>query len=698
MGVTYHSPGLVLTGFLLFTVALIVARVLRGKKNIKEIRGVRVANTARLRNLPLYKQMQRQAKLLRAAMMIGLVIAIVASLFLAARPYRRTTIKEEVQRRDIFVCLDLSASSYKVDQELVGELEDLVNGLQGDRFGVSLFNTSSSLYIPMTDDYKFALQRLGELRKYLDAEEEFTENYVSKYTYATDIPEEERERYDELNDILTSFDQGTTTGYERKGTSAVGEGLASCLFSFPELRKERRTRVILFATDNGEELLEDSLVSLYEAAQMCAADQVTVFGLFPGRDLDLLSNPENNPETTQVNDDGTYSSEHAMSGEDNIYVEDYEDRLEDMQFSVEETGGKCYVVSKDLKVKEILADIAKQEALKTGNAIASQDVDEPAFLFKILAVGFALFALVQIVIFAGHIKGGRKPSSVDGLLRPALVLVALLLVVAIGIRPMVLDKNAEITTGNLDVCFVVDTTISMWAEDYNGNPRMDTVKSDVAKIMEQLPESNFALIQFDNGSQVLSPYTQDANAILNAVKLLQKPGYQSATGSSLNKAYEDLASLLETSANKRGRKAVVFVLSDGEITDGSTLQSYKALNSSVDAGAVLGYGTKKGGRMKYDKKNYIKLTGTGKDARSKIDEENLKSIAKDMDIPYIHRTGKSGTQLQAQLDSIRLMSRTAALQEGEKAGYNETYYLFAGALCVLLMAWFVTVVYRGGVS
>jgi hypothetical protein len=49
--------------------------------------------------------------------------------------------------------MDVSYSLYELNAELVDSLEDVVAGLDGDRFGVCIYNTSTVLYVPMTDDY-----------------------------------------------------------------------------------------------------------------------------------------------------------------------------------------------------------------------------------------------------------------------------------------------------------------------------------------------------------------------------------------------------------------------------------------------------------------------------------------------------------------------------------------------------------------
>ena len=66
--------------------------------------------------------------------------------------------------------------------------------------------------------------------------------------------------------------------------------------------------------------------------------------------------------------------------------------------------------------------------------------------------------------------------------------------ILVNLRIMEKKYNATIEMKNLDVLFVVDTTISMWAEDYNGkNPRMEGVQADAEYIIDELSGSNFGL-------------------------------------------------------------------------------------------------------------------------------------------------------------------------------------------------------------
>ena len=631
MSLSFHNPWALILAAIL--VAAVSFAALKLKKKPEDKVTLRAANTARLKANPLYRRRLIEARIFRILSIAGIILAIVASAFLTARPYKRDTVKDPLSRRDISLCIDLSSSNYVGVQNLVQAFRETVTGLDGDRIGISLFNTSSIQYVPMTDDYDFVLRRLDALEEYLAAQEEFMTQYAQKYDSVYDIPDSERARYEELNKILASFDDGVTAGYELKGTSAIGEGLASCLFSFPELTEEERTRIIIFVTDNKPELLDAPLVTLQESADMCAFDKVTVFGIDPADPQDLV---------------------------------DYAANVEEMQAAVESTGGKFYGPGTALSAQDILADIQSIENQLTQTTTATVDTDLPEIWFYVLAAGVVLIALTSIYfILRRGITRGKRSRKVA-----ALVMLLCMAggVAGVGLRPMIQSPDAEIRTNNLDVAFVVDTTISMWAEDHNG-------------------------------ADILTPFTQDIVSVRNIVDHLDMPSYATSQGSSLNTAYEALRMTAETASEKKGnRRTIVFLFSDGETTDGSTLMSFADLGKLVDNGAVLGYGTEAGGPMNYPGKGYIKNVSDGTRALSHIDEKTLRQIAGDLDIPYINETKDAGASLTTRLQSIRLMSRDAFFADDDRTGYMETYYFFSAFVGLVLLAWLFLTIYRGGVA
>ena len=659
MSVSFHNPWALILAALLTAAVCFAAFKLKKKPDNKSF--IKAANTSRIKANPLYKRRLIEAVIFRVLTAAGLILAIVAASFLIARPFKRDTVKDTVNRRDVFLCVDLSSSNYEGVQNLVQAFRDTVTGLDGDRIGISLFNTSSIQFVPMTDDYDFVLRRLDSLEGYLAAQEEFETSFAQKYDSVYDIPDSERARYEELNRILASFDEGLTAGYEMKGTSAIGEGLASCLFSFPELNEEERTRIIIFVTDNKPELLGNPLVTLTDAAGMCAFDKVTVFGIDP-------ASPD---------------SEGSISG------------TAEMQEAVESTGGKFYGPGTALSATEILADIQSLERKITKTTTATEDTDLPTVWFYVLAVGFVLIVLTTIYfVMRRGITKGKLSRKVTALIILACMAAG---VIGVGLRPMYLSPDAESRTNNLDVAFVVDTTISMWAEDHKGGTRMDGVQKDIRLIMDALPGSSFSVISFSNGAEILTPFTQDIVSVSDIVSNLDMPSFTTSRGSSLNTAFEALRITAESAAAKKGnRKTIVFLFSDGETTDGSTLMSFSELHGLVDNGAVLGYGTAAGGRMNYPGRGYIKNMSDGTIALSHIDEDALNKVAGDLGLLYINETNDMGSALSTRLQMIRLMSRDAFFAEGNRTGYLETYHYFAGFVGLLLLVWLFLTIYRGG--
>ncbi len=651
MELNFQSPGMFIIGGILCAAVCAAAFFLRRKPD--RGRALKAANTKRLKMSPLYQRRLMEVRILRFLSVLAIIIAFLAALFLTARPYRRETVRNTVTRKDIFLCIDLSASNYEGVQELVEAFSGTVSGLDGDRVGISIFNTSSIQYVPMTDDYSFVLQRLDSLSEYLAAAEEFSVNYASKYDSVYDIPEAERPRYEQLNRIMAAFDEGITAGYEIKGTSAIGEGLASCLFSFPELNTEDRTRIILFLTDNHEELLDAPLVTLSDAAEMCAVDNVAVFGIYHGSGAE--------DEAAQV-------------------------EKEEMQAAVEQTMGQFYDSGGSLTAEEILEDIRSRETALTNTATSVKNEDEPGIWIPILAAGVALLTIVTLYSIIR--RGIRRGSPARKLTAILLLAVMIAGVATVWYRPKYHSSSTDIITSNLDVALVVDTTISMWAEDHGKGTRMDGVKKDIDRIMNKLPGSSFSLIRFDNGAEILTPYTQDINLIHEILDEFHMPAYSTATGSSPNTSHEAMKAVLQSAAARQGnRRTIVFFFSDGETTDGSSLMSFADLSGMINDGAVMGYGTEKGGRMYYPGRGYITDTSRGTDARSVIDEGALRQIAEDLDIAYVNRTSGPAHAFEGKLESVRLMSRDAAVSDENAPSDKETYHYFAMLIAVLLLAW-----------
>ena len=292
-----------------------------------------------------------------------------------------------------------------------------------------------------------------------------------------------------------------------------------------------------------------------------------------------------------------------------------------------------------------------------------------------------LAAALAVILF---ITVRKKQKMVRKILRIARAAGIFALIFLINLRIQHKRYDMQVELKNIDILFVVDTTISMWAEDGIGyETRMEQAAADCEYIMEEMAGSNFGLIRFDNRSQILAPFTQDRKNVADALKTIRTPDTNYAKGSSMNVPMQDMEDLLISSSEKKDRTTVLFFLSDGEITDGSEMESYEYLEPYVDAGAVLGYGSLEGGRME-DATNwgYIQDPETGDTALSYIDEENLRLIAQDLGLEYIHP--RAPMEVDYLLSSVKAGS-TVSIGDTDAVVYDDTYYYYVIPLAALLV-------------
>ena len=274
------------------------------------------------------------------------------------------------------------------------------------------------------------------------------------------------------------------------------------------------------------------------------------------------------------------------------------------------------------------------------------------------------------------------------------------LLFAINLRPMFPGEQEKPDGAHMNVyaLFVVDDTISMLAQDYNGKEeRLAGVRADCAYIVDSLPGAKFSVISFHNSATLASPFTDNAEHIKGCVDGLYPLDGLYARGSSLNTPKDMALSTLKQAKEKGNGVVAIFFISDGEITDNSKLNSYKELAQYVDGGAVLGYGTSAGGNMYVqgpydDEPQMIEDTSDYpyKPAVSKIDEGNLKQIATDLGVEYIHTTNiKNVDTILADLRKKAEASTPVTVETDSSTinleGAKDIYFYFAIPLFMLII-------------
>lgn len=289
------------------------------------------------------------------------------------------------------------------------------------------------------------------------------------------------------------------------------------------------------------------------------------------------------------------------------------------------------------------------------------------------------------------------------------ILIAIILF-AINLRPMIPGEVVTVEQQEMNsyVLFVIDDTISMVARDCNDgkSTRLEALKEDCEHIVDSLPGAHFGVIEFHNAAITLSPYTDNGEHIISTIDAIYPIDDLFARGSSLNTPYETIFMNLQEVRKRGDIYLTVIFISDGEITDGSSLASFSPLRQYIDYGVVLGYGTEEGGEMyykgRYDEEESVisqwsSAVGDYVPALSKLDERNLKFIADDIGGKYIHITDTSQTNeiVNKILNNSEVVTTTV---NGGAAtaleGAVDIYYWFVIPLAIVLIFEAISVVRR----
>ncbi len=253
-------------------------------------------------------------------------------------------------------------------------------------------------------------------------------------------------------------------------------------------------------------------------------------------------------------------------------------------------------------------------------------------------------ALVLLTLIMVGLLSSPRAQRRGWLLR----LLMLLLLVLIALRPGWGTMPASDRPSDVEVLVFVDRTTSMSARDWDGEkPRLSGVRTDVTGLMEALPAARYTVVSFGEEVRTELPSTRDVTLVGDTLSLLPREEPFDGEGSLVDRPLDVMKAMLtELQEEEPERRRVLVLLTDGENTAAGEQRSFAPLKELVEAGAVLGYGTQGGGLMRLDEEDpdagWVPDPATGAPAMSRLDEPNLRSIAREVGVPYLHRTKPGG--------------------------------------------------------
>lgn len=321
----------------------------------------------------------------------------------------------------------------------------------------------------------------------------------------------------------------------------------------------------------------------------------------------------------------------------------------------------------------------------------------PLLPLWILLAAFGL-VLVLLALDLAHRRKNNKLTK-RWFLIPALVLSLAGVAINPGMQTTVtgekMTESGEQYVSEFDVVFVVDTTSSIAAEDWgDGKTRLDGVKADINTIVGEYPSARFAIITFDRTASLRVPMTTDSSSVISSANTLRQEATGNSRGSTIGEAADLLTSTLASNKADEERNVLVFFFSDGENTSSDEQASFEASKPFISSGAVLGYGTEEGGKMKrrdgYNEPGVDYITDvSGKPGVSQIDEDNLKKVAKELGVKYIHRTADTPLNVTANAEGSDIGDIEATTTKTD-----QFYWMFALA-SMLILATMLYIAARG---
>ena len=340
---TWHWPWAALAGILI-ALAIILPLVMRASKPHDD--GPRVFSLEDDLNTEHASSLLRQWRALNRLAASAMALAMALSICLIARPSRVSAGDEHASSRDIVLCLDVSGSTLPYDREVIDTYLELVKHFEGERIGLSIFNSTSRTVFPLTDDYDLVTRQLADASKALRGVE--SQDDIDKMSDAD---------YQKIADWL----EGTQN--RKDATSLIGDGVVSCAAMLPGFAygnadqanaQRARAASIVLATDNI--VSGTSTYTLSEALDLAKQTGITVDGLYSG------PKSSENDQTTK-----------------------------DMRSAVETHGGIFLTQSNGGSVGELVRDIQSRRDMQSQQLSKSSLADAPGWWALALALALLLW-------------------------------------------------------------------------------------------------------------------------------------------------------------------------------------------------------------------------------------------------------------------------------------------------------------------
>lgn len=298
-------------------------------------------------------------------------------------------------------------------------------------------------------------------------------------------------------------------------------------------------------------------------------------------------------------------------------------------------------------------------------------------IVSIFIIAYFIFILKNVKIA----KSLNKNYPLTTILKFLLRFSALTLLIISLLAPTFGTKKANILAVAKDIFIAVDLSESMNAQDIQPS-RLEKVKFELKKIINEFPSDRIGLIIFSNEAFVQCPLTYDKSAIALFIETLSSnlvPNAGTDFFEPLQLAYNKF--LIEDEDAKKSSK-IILLISDGEDFSDKTTSILEDLTDQNIKIFTLGVGTKKG--IKIPTKRGYKKDKEGNEVVSKLNSKDLKKIAYDTEGKY-YEINDELTQTEKLINDINKIKGEIRETKLLDVNNNKYFYFTFAALTIIII-------------
>jgi Ca-activated chloride channel family protein len=286
------------------------------------------------------------------------------------------------------------------------------------------------------------------------------------------------------------------------------------------------------------------------------------------------------------------------------------------------------------------------------------------------------FARPQLVV---RLMEGNYP--VLGKVKSFLFIFSLFFLLLALVGPKVGKKLIEVKRKGVDIVLVLDTSVSMNAEDIKPN-RLRRAKYEASRFIDRLKGDRVGLVAFAGISYLQCPLTLDYSAAKLFLDIIDT-GIIGTQGTALADA---IGTALRTFNSDEKKHKVIIVVSDGEDHEGALDAIIKTAKNDGTVIYCIGVGSLSGAPIPiYDEKGNVSFKRDRGDhvVTSELKEDILRSLAIATGGKYYNMLNESGVFDKIYEEILGMEKKD--LRTHEYSDFRERYQIFLVIGIVLLM-------------